>query len=87
MSSETGAHWRVLTDNVGTRPIIDKFAVVGTTIYGVSDIGAYRLDTGNQWKRISSEALGEIVDLAVINDKLYSAIKDRGIFHISLAEE
>ena len=87
LSSETGAHWRVLTDNTGTRPIIDRFAVVGTTIYGVSDIGAYRLDTGNQWKQISSEALGETVDLAVINDKLYSAIKDRGIYHISLAEK
>ena len=87
LSSETGAHWRVLTDNAGTRPIIDRFAVEGATIYGVSDIGAYRLDTDNQWKRVSSEALGETVDLAVLNDKLYSAIKDRGIFYISLAEE
>ena len=86
LSSETGAHWRVLTDSAGARPIIDRFAVVGTTIYGVSDIGTYRLDTGNQWKQISSEALGETVALAVINDKLYSAIKDRGIFHISLKE-
>ena len=87
LNSETGAHWRVLTDSAGTRPIIDRFAVDGTTIYGVDDIGAYRLDTGNQWKKISSEALGETVDLAVLNDKLYSAIKDSGIFHISLAEE
>ena len=87
LSSETGAHWRVLTDSAGTRPIIDRFAVDGTTIYGVSDIGAYRLDTGNQWKKISSEALGETVDLAVLNDKLYSAIKDRGIYHISLAKK
>ena len=86
LSSETGAHWRVLTDSAGTRPIIDKFAVDGTTVYGVSDIGAYRLDTSNQWKQISSESLGETVALAVINDKLYNAIKDRGILHISLAE-
>ena len=87
LSSETGAHWRVLTNNVGGHPIIDRFAVNGTTIYGVSNIGAYRLDTRNQWKQVSSEALGETAALAVINDKLYSAIKDRGIFHISLAEE
>ncbi len=87
LSSETGAHWRVLTNSAGTRPIIDRFAVAGTTICGISDIGVYRLDTGNQWKQISSEALGETVDLAVINDKLYSAIKDRGIYHISLAEK
>jgi len=87
LSSETGAYWRVLTDSVGTRPIIDRFAGNGTTIYGVSTTGAYRLDTRNQWKQVSSEALGETAALAVINDKLYSAIKDRGIFHISLAEE
>ena len=87
LSSETGVYWRVLTDNTGTRPIIDRFAVEGLTVYGVGGVGAYRLDTGNQWKQISSEALGETVALAVINDKLYSAVEDRGIFHISLAEE
>jgi hypothetical protein len=87
LSSETGAHWRVLTDSAGEHPIIDRFAVDGTTIYGVGDSGAYRLDTSNQWRQVSSEALGETVALAVINDKLYSAIKNRGIFHISLEEE
>ena len=87
LSSETGVHWRVLTDNEGTRPIIDRFAVHGSTIYGVGAIGAYRLDTRNQWKQISSEALGETIDLAILNDKLYSAVKDHGIFHISLAAE
>ena len=87
LSSETGVHWRVLTDSAGWHPIIDRFAVDGTTIYGVGDSGAYRLDTSNQWTQVSPEALGETVALAVINDKLYSAIKDRGIFHISLAEE
>ena len=87
LSSETGAHWRVLTDSSGRHPIIDRFAVDGSTIYGVDAIGVYRLDTGNQWKQVASEALGETAALAVINDKLYSAIKDRGIFHISLAEE
>ena len=87
LSSETGAHWRVLTDNSGTRPIIDRFAVDGTAIYGAGDIGVYRLDTGKQWRQISSEVLGEVVSLVVINNKLYSAIKDRGIFHIALEEE
>ena len=87
LSSETGAHWRVLTDSSGQRPIIDRFAVNGLTVYGAGDIGLYRLDANSRWERISSEALGEVVSLVVINDKLYSAIKDRGIFHIALAEE
>ena len=87
LSSETGTYWRVLTDSAGTRPIIDRFAVDGPTVYGAGNIGVYRLDTGGQWKQISSEALGEVVSLAIINDRLYSAIENRGIFHISLAEK
>ena len=72
---------------MGKRTMIDSFAVEGTTVYGAGNIGVYRLDTRSQWKQISSEALGEVVSLAVMNDKLYSAIEDRGIFHISLAEK
>ena len=87
LSSETGAYWRVLIDSAGQHPVINRFAVDDTTIYGAGNIGVYRLDTNNRWKQISSEALGETADLVIINDKLYSAIKDRGIFHISLAEK
>ena len=87
LSSQTGEHWRVLTNSAGKRPIIDKFAMNGTEVYGVSDEGIYHLDTGSQWKQISSEVLGEVISLAVINDKLYSSIDERGIFHISLEEE
>ena len=87
LSSQTGEHWRVLTNSAGKRPIIDKFAMNGTGVYGVSDEGIYHLDTGSQWKQISSEVLGEVISLAVINDKLYSSIDERGIFHISLEEE
>ena len=87
LSSETGVHWRVLTDSVGTRPIIDRFAVDSSTTYGVGDLGAYRLDTGNQWKQISSEVPDKINALTIVNHKLYSATEDRGILHISLAEE
>ena len=87
LSSETGAHWRVLTDNTGARPVITKFAVDGPTFYGVGDSGVYRLDTRGRWKQVSSEVLGEVVSIATINNKLYSAVEDRGIFHISLAEE
>lgn len=87
LRSETGAHWRVLTDNAETRPVIVKFAVDTTTVYGMSDEGAYRLDTHNQWEKISSGTLGEVAALAVINNRLYSASRNDGLFHISLAEE
>ena len=87
LSSETGAHWRVLTDSTGARPVIAKFVVDGTTVHGVGDSGIYRLDTRGRWKQVSSEVLGEAVSIAILNNKLYSAIEDHGIFHISLAEE
>ncbi len=87
LRSETGAHWRVLTDNAETRPVIVKFAVDTTTVYGMSDEGAYRLDTHNQWEKISSRTLGEVASLTVINNRLYSASRNDGLFHISLAEE
>ncbi|RKU38029.1 hypothetical protein C6496_07680 [Candidatus Poribacteria bacterium] len=86
LRSETGAHWRVLTDSAGVRPIIVKFAVDMTTVYGISDEGAYRLDAQNQWEKISSGTLGEVASLVVMNDRLYSASANEGIFHISLAE-
>ena len=85
--SHTGEHWRVLTDSVGERPIINRFAIDGNKLYGIGDAGVYRLNTPRQWKQISSEVLGEVTSLAVINNRLYSAVNEQGIFHISLDEK
>ena len=85
--SHTGEHWRVLTDSVGERPIINKFAIDDNKIYGIGDAGVYRLNTPRRWKQISSEVLGEVTSLAVINNRLYSAVNEQGIFHISLEEK
>ena len=87
LSSETGAHWRVITDSTGARTIIDKFAMDGTKVYGINDAGVYRLDTHSRWEQISSEVPDKISALTIANNKLYSATEDRGILHISLEEE
>ena len=87
LSSETGAHWRVITDSAGERPIIDKFAMDGIRVYGIGDVGVYRLDPQSRWEQISSEMPDEISALAIANNKLYSATEDRGILHISLEGE
>ena len=87
LASQTGEHWHVITDNVGERSVINRFAIDGITIYGAGDAGIYRLDSLGKWKQISSEVLGEVISLAVINNRLYTAINERGIFHISLGEE
>ena len=88
--SRTGENWRVLTDGIGTRIVINKLAVDGTTVYGAADAGGYRLNTRTQWEQISSEVPNTISDLVIANDKLYSAtdllsgVKEKGLFYISL---
>ena len=83
LASQTGAHWRVITDEV----VIDRFAVDGATIYGAGDTGVYRLDVHDKWKQISPGVPGQVLSLVVDHDRLYVATKHRGMFHISLEEE
>ena len=90
--SETGEHWRVIMDRRGTPIVINhfamnSFAVTGPKVYGAGDMGVYGLDTDGRWRQFGSEVPGEVVSLGIINNKLYGATKDRGIFQISLAEE
>jgi len=82
--SQTGEHWSVLTDGAGARPIVDRFATDGTTVYGVGHAGAYRLDAGGQWKQISSNAPDNIFSLVVGKERLYIVTQQRGMFHIPL---
>ena len=90
--SETGEHWRVIMDRSGTPIVINHFAmnhfaVTGPRVYGGGDMGVYGIDTDGRWRQIASEVPGKVVSLDIINNKLYGATKDRGIFQISLAEE
>ena len=87
LSSETGAHWSVLTDSTGAYTRIDRLTVDGTKVYGIGDTGVYHLDTRRQWNQISSEVPDEISALAIVSNKLYSTTEDRGILHISLEGE
>ncbi|MDE0016544.1 MAG: sigma-70 family RNA polymerase sigma factor [Candidatus Poribacteria bacterium] len=85
LSSQNGEHWRTITDKMGACPIIDRFAVDDTTVYGAADTGIYRLE--GEWQQISPEAPGKVVSLIVSNDRLYIATEQRGLFHISLETE
>ena len=90
--SETGEHWRVIMDRSGTPIVINQFAmnhfaVPGPRVYGAGDMGVYGMDTDGYWKQFASEVPSEIVSLGIINDRLYSATEDHGIFQISLGEE
>ena len=83
LASQTGAHWRVITDE----GVIDRFAVDGPTIYGAGDNGVYRLEAQGEWNQVSSDVPGKILALVANRDRLYVATQRRGMFHISLAEE
>ena len=85
--SQNGEHWRVLTDRMGARTVIDKFAVHHTSVYGASDAGIYRLGTRGKWEQVSANVPDKIVSLVAINDRLYIATQRRGVFHIPIQEE
>ena len=86
LSSQTGAHWRVLTDQTGARITIDRFAVDHTRVYGAGNTGVYCLDNRGKWQQISSSVPDKVVSLVINNSKLYIATEHRGIFQIPLEE-
>ena len=87
VTSQTGEHWRVVTDRVGARIVLDRFVVDSMTVYGAGDAGVYRLDDRGRWEQISPSVPDKIISLIVSNDRLYIATRQRGMFHISLEKE
>ena len=85
--SQTGEHWRVITNKNQMPTVIDRFAVEGTTIYGVNDSGAYRLDAHSRWELLSSEVPSRIQSLVISNHRLYVRTRDHGMFYIPLEEQ
>ena len=87
LTSQTGEHWRVLTDTEGERLIVASLAVDDTTVYGVCNAGAYRLDNRGNWKKVSPEVPDGVRELIFANDRLYIITHKRGMFHVSLGNE
>ena len=83
LASQTGAHWRVITDTV----VVDRLAVSGLTVYGAGENGVYRLDAHDEWKQMAPRLPGKVLSLVVDRDRLYVATERRGLFHISLEED
>ena len=86
LTSQEEDSWRVLTDGMGRRIVIDRFAVDGATIYGAGDTGLYRLDTGGPWEQISPSVPDKVISLVIHKDRLYIATHQHGIFHRPLGE-
>ena len=67
LASRAGTHWRVITNKTGAHVVIDKFAVDGTTVYGIGDTGVYRLANRGKWHKISPSAPKKVVPLVAKN--------------------
>ncbi len=87
LSSQTGKHWRVLTDIAGTHIIIDRLTMDAPNFYGASDMGIYRLDSRSRWERISPNIPDKVISLSANQDKLYIGTEKRGIFYTSLKKK
>ena len=87
MTSETGEHWSLLTDNIGTHIIIDRFAMEGSSFYGAGDKGVYSLDSRGRWEQILANIPDKVISLSASHDKLYIGTEKLGIFHTSLEED
>ena len=84
--SQNGEHWRVITNKTSMPTVIDKFAVDGTTIYGIGDSGAYRLEAHGKWELLFAEVPSRIQSFVISSDRLYVETRHQGMFHISFTE-
>lgn len=83
--SNDGENWRMLTDSTFTPIPMHQLAINGTTLYGVSQTGAYRLDQDTGvWTQITSEIPDRVTSLAVARNILYIGTEHRGILHLPL---
>ena len=91
--SRDGTDWHETADVNGTMLVIDKFAVDGTTVYGISDIHAHparhvyqlKKDT-NTWKQVTPEIPNRVTSLVVAGKTLYIGTIGRGVLRLTLAE-
>ena len=84
MSSD-GENWHTLTDSRYAPIAMHQLAVDSATLYGVSQTGVYRLDNNTGiWEQITSEVLGRVTSLAVIEQVLYMGTERRGLLSLPL---
>ena len=87
LTSETGEHWRAITDKTGTHTVIDRIAVSGTTVYGTGNGGAYQLNRRGEWEQILPKLPDSVLSLVINGDTLYAVTEKRGMFQVSLEAE
>ena len=83
--SNDGEKWHVLTDAEQAPIVIHHLAVDGTTLYGVTQTSAYRLQkhTGT-WIQIAPEIPKRVTSLVVAGNILYVGTEHRGVMGLPL---
>ena len=83
--STDGENWQPLTNEKSVPIPISQFAVKGTTLYGASETGVYRLNNKtNTWIQIAPEVPGRLISLVVTDDALYVGTNYSGILRLPL---
>ena len=83
--STDGENWQPLTNEKSVPITLSELAVKGTTLYGASETGVYRLNNEtNTWIQIAPEVPGGVTSLVVADDVLYVGTNYRGILRLSL---
>ncbi len=84
--SDRGNNWGIITDAEDVNLVMERLAVDGTTLYGVTkETGIYRLENGT-WHQIVSEVPDGITSLAVDGNTVYVGTQDRGMLHFIFEE-
>ncbi|MDE0481922.1 MAG: sigma-70 family RNA polymerase sigma factor [Candidatus Poribacteria bacterium] len=86
ITSDDGRNWRAVTDAEGTNLIMERLAVDGTTLFGITKgTGIYRLKSG-VWEQVISEIPEDVTSLAVDGNTLYVGTQSNGMLHFTLEE-
>ena len=83
--SNDGENWHPLTNEKSVPIRISQLAVKGTTLYGASGTGVYRLNNKtNTWTQIAPEVPRGVTSLVVADDALYVGTNYRGVLRLPL---
>ena len=83
--STDGENWHPLTNEKSLPIRISKLTAKGTTLYGASETGAYRLNNEtNTWIQIAPELPGRLTSLVATDDALYVGTSSVGILRLPL---
>ena len=85
--SDDGENWHTLTDSRHAPIAMRHLAVDGTTLYGVSQTSAYRLqESTGIWIQLAPEIPKRVTSLVAAGNVLYVGTEHRGVLRLPLPE-